>query len=169
MNPRLAATVMLLENADTKPALSAAAPLLRAQQSNGHMVSRLCHLSDGGGASIVLHRGLTRLRALKQTDIDIHISSMVLPTVKFSPTFMIKAAASSTGGNCAVSRTSYRLPRGRPRCLRASRSTSSCRSAVPGRQQASHETDNLVIGERHVTHQQADQPGQGETHARRRV
>ena len=38
-----------------------------------------------------------------------------------------------------------------------------------GRQQTSHETDNLVMGERHVTHQQTHQPGQRETHARRRV
>ena len=40
---------------------------------------------------------------------------------------------------------------------------------IPGCQQASYETDNLVIGKHHVTHHQAHQPGQGETHARRRV
>ena len=33
-----------------------------------------------------------------------------------------------------------------------------------GRQQAGHESDNLVAGECHVAHQQADQPGQGEAH-----
>ena len=35
-----------------------------------------------------------------------------------------------------------------------------------GCQQPSHESDNLVAGERHVSHQQADHLGQGEAHRR---
>ena len=38
-----------------------------------------------------------------------------------------------------------------------------------GCEQPLHQTDNLVADERHVTHQQADQPGQGESRARGRV
>ena len=38
-----------------------------------------------------------------------------------------------------------------------------------GREQPSHQAVNLVAGERHVAHQQADQPGQVEAHRRGRA